>query len=40
VRIVFSVRIGVIVDFAPLKIYIQNFLKNVMISVNEEMKYE
>lgn len=34
-KIVFSVTIGVIVDFALLKINIQNFLKNVMISVND-----
>ena len=39
-KIVFSVRIGVNVDFALLKIYIQNFMKNVMIFVNDVMKYE
>lgn len=39
-KIVFSAIIGVIVDFALLKINIQNFLKNVMISVNDVMKYE
>lgn len=39
-KIVFSAIIGVIVDFALSKINIQNFLKNVMISVNDVMKYE
>lgn len=39
-KIVFSAIIGVIVDFALLKINTQNFLKNVMISVNDVMKYE